>query len=85
LKVGPGEERDETSTYRLSSNAENMPALPFGTGELDHRDAAIASGQDRCGSVPTQDGTRGRRPIVSWAHSTRAALTSNVDARDQRH
>jgi hypothetical protein len=36
---------------------------PFGTGDLDHRDAAIAAGQDRRGSVPVRDRTRVRRPV----------------------
>jgi hypothetical protein len=38
---------------------------PFGTGDLDHRDAAIGSGRDRRGTGPPQDGTRVRRPTIA--------------------
>jgi hypothetical protein len=56
---------------------------PFGTGnlgDLDHRDAAIAAGQDRRGSVPPLDRRRVRRPVVSGARSKLVALSSRVDA-----
>jgi hypothetical protein len=53
---------------------------PLGTGDLDHRDAVVASGQDRRGSVPPPDRTRVRRPVVSGARSKLVALSSRVDA-----
>src|SRR5580704_9873422 len=50
---------------------------PFGTGDLDHRDAAIAAGQNRRGSVPPLDRRRVRRPVVSGAASAPSGTASN--------
>jgi hypothetical protein len=59
-----------------------MPPLPFETSDLDRRDEASASDQDRCRSMPSEDGARDRRPIVSRAHSRRAKLGSSLDVVD---